>query len=83
MIFVHLQMIFKEQNYRIVNQFEEEKFFLTDVFVKPLCISSLICSCCLHQHFSQSGTLLIYYNSDMNTLFRLKCLYAWLIEPKL
>ena len=47
MIFVHLQMIFKEQNYPIVNQFEEEQFFHTAVLFKTICISGLIYSCCL------------------------------------
>ena len=70
MIFVHLQMIFKEQNYRIVNQFEEEKFFHTDVLVKPFCISGLSYSCCLHQNCAFS-TLQHVQNSDMNTLYRL------------
>ena len=41
-IFVLLQMILKEQNCRIVNPFEVEKFFHTEVLVKPLRISDLI-----------------------------------------
>ena len=35
-------MILKEQNCRIVNQFEEGKFFHTEMLVKPLSISHLI-----------------------------------------
>ena len=42
-------MILKEQNCRIVNQFEEGKFFHTEMLVKPLSISHLIFSSCLHQ----------------------------------
>ena len=56
MIFVHLLMILKEQNYRIVNQFEKEKFFHTEVLVKPLSISDLIYSCCLQYNSGEEPT---------------------------
>ena len=68
-------MILKEQNCPIVNQFEEEKFFHTEVLVKPLSISHLIFSSCLHSFCSLE--LFSYSRSyDMSTLYRLNCLHA-------
>ena len=75
MIFVYLLMILKEQNYWIGNQFEEEKFFHTDVLVKSLSISGLIYSSCLHLLLLGRLRIMFSYH-HMNTLYWLKCLYA-------
>ena len=48
-------MVLKEENCRIVNQFEEEKFFHTEVLVKPLSISHLLYSSCLQYYCSQKA----------------------------
>ena len=73
-------MILKEQNSHIVNQFEEEKFFYTEVLVKPLSISHLIYSSCLHYYCSHCNCANLckakHHVVDMNTIYRLICLYA-------
>ena len=73
-------MILKEQNCQIVNKFEEEKFFHIEVLVKPLSISHLIYSSCLHYYCSHCNCANLckakHHVVDMNTIYRLICLYA-------
>ena len=69
------QMILKEQNRRIVNQFEVEKFFHTEVLVKPLGISDLIYASCLRHKFGIRASSSTHPNV-MKTLYRHNCLYA-------